>query len=143
MMRITKRMLLFIFCAFVCSEFLLLVLHYGFGYAIKFSGSAAYIVNLNEEVGVKSADGEFRLVELRDDSNQFIVYVVCDGQEIVYVPDFLFHTRFSGAPYWIGDTYDFCIPCSDTGAHVYIHELDKETMLDIWKPEIERVITYG
>lgn len=137
-MKIVKWLLILL-CAL---EILLLVLHRGFGYAVKISGNSAYIVNLNGEAGVPSADGEFRLIELRDDSDQYVVYAVCDGQNILYVPDFLFHTRFSGDAYWIGDTYDFCIPCSDTGEHEYLYAFDAETWSHTWNPAIEETIRF-
>lgn len=100
------------------------------------------IVASNKEIGIPSSDGKYRLVEMSDNTGQYLLYSVIQLQNMdendfsdypktVYVTnDFWYHSRFTTDYGWIDDgSNSFYIESSDSGTHRYIFSGDT------WIPE--------
>lgn len=110
-----------------------------FGYHVVCSNGVVYMVNSHEDIGVYSQDGRFRLCEMRDPTNQFVQYSVvrANQRELLYTTGYMFHARFTSDAYWIEGTNDFCVPCSDSGDHIYFIVEGKDWEDPTWVPEFD------
>ncbi len=89
-------------------------------------------VHTSDDIGVASYDGKYRLVEMADTSQQYLLYSVIRLMDIengIHAPETLFVTddwwylsMYISSYGWLNESYDFYIDSTDTGRTIYRYD---------------------
>lgn len=96
-------------------------------FVLSLNGIEIRIVHVHKKIGIPSPNGQYRLVEMTDQTQQYLLYsVISVGNaypktEFV-TEDFWFHSRYIKDYGWIEGTNDFYIDSSDSGRILYQYD---------------------
>lgn len=102
----------------IIAGFIFIVLCYVLGYRIR-------IENVRADIGVKSPNGEYRLVELSDPTGRYVLYSVVqvgEGHEaktLFVASDCWLLSKYIAEAGWVNGTNDFYIYNTDIGTLTY------------------------
>ena len=101
-----------------------IVLHVA-GYDLSLRGLR--VVKMNEPIGIESPSGKYRLVEMVDQTGQYVLYsiVQIEGEAdlcprtLFVTDDSWYHSRYISGAGWLNGTDDFYVDSSDVGRCIY------------------------
>ena len=99
--------------------FLLTFLHWcGYDFRVEYN---------RMEIGLRSSDGKYKILELSDESNRYTTFAIlqCDEEgdlddELLFVTDHFWHGEGLAQDYgWLGQSHDFYIDSIFYGRQIY------------------------